>query len=139
MRRILATFTCLSALVAFVPAQAGAQGNQEQAYLTQPSPAADIPLVVIRFNQNKVLFEHQLYNAIAKAVEIKPTVVMDVVSFVPQTGNSRTDETIARQASSETATVVNSLRNMGIPQERMHVSQETASGLRYHEVHVYVE
>ena len=125
MRRLLVTVFCLIALLGLLPSPAMAQSN--------------VPLVVIRFNQDRVMFERQLYNAIAKAVEIKPTVVMDVVSFLPETGNDRLNEKLHAKASGETARVVNSLVSMGIPKERMHVSQEAGAGLQYHEVHVYVE
>lgn len=139
MRRHLALFACLSTAALACASPVFAQPSYEQTYAAESMPMANVPLVVIRFNQNKVLFERQLYNAVAKAVQIKPTVVFDIVSFVPQTGNGRTDEKIAAKASGQTSSVVNALRGMGIPQERMHVSQEASSGLQYHEVHVYVE
>lgn len=138
MRRIFSTCACFLAIAGFIPAASQAQQvYQDQSYIQ--ASASDIPLVVIRFNQDRVLYEHQLYNAIAKAVEIKPSVVFDVVSFVPKTGNRRKDEKIASHADQETSKVVGSLRKMGIPQARMHVTNESAPNLRYHEVHVYVE
>lgn len=142
MIRSLFLASCFTALtVSFTaPAPAVAQPAPEAAeFFPAETPASNVPLVIVRFNQDKVLFERQLYNAIAKAVAIKPDVVLDVVSFVPATGKENLDEKLSADAQTQTATVVNSLRRMGIPQERMRVSKEASDGLRYHEVHVYVE
>lgn len=127
-------FSFLAFLAAFSAASSAA------AYETAASGgASDVPLVIIRFNQRTVMYDRQLYNAVAKAVEIKPEVVFDVVSFVPETGNERTDDRLANDALAKTSDVVNSLRGMGIPQEHMRVSRESAPGLRSHEIHVYVQ
>ncbi len=140
MRRMLALFVSCAAVLPLMPSLGAAQDATEQVYMESAAPAtANVPLVVIRFNQDKVLFERQLYNAIAKAVEIKPNVVLDVVSFVPVTGKESVDERLTASSAKETAGVVSSLRRMGIPSERMHVSNENAAELRFHEVHVYVE
>ncbi len=131
MRLLIAVFFCFSCVFTLTPAmsyQGGAAGN------VYAPPAADVPLVVIRFNQRKVLYERQLYNAIAKAVEIKPSVVFDVVSFLP----SQSKKAVSK-AQSQTHQVVTSMRNMGIPQERIRVNREPASGIKAHEVHIYVE
>lgn len=138
MRRILATFACLAVIAAAAPATAYEAASTAGSYATQPA-ASDVPLVIIRFNQRKVMYERQLYNAIAKAVEIKPDVVLDIISFVPQTGNSRADDRLQSSALTQTSGVINSLRGMGIPQERMHVSREASPNIRFHEVHVYVD
>ncbi len=138
MRRLIATLACFATLTAVTAPHAFSAMPEETAYVSE-QPVSNIPLVVIRFNQRKVMYERQLYNAIAKAVEVKPSVVLDVVSFVPTTGNERNDEKISQAALGQTSTVVNSLRSMGIPQERMRVSTEGTPGLPYHEVHIYVE
>jgi hypothetical protein len=138
MRRILTTFTCLAAFVAAAPATAYDTASVDNSYAAQ-SAMSDVPLVIIRFNQRTVMYERQLYNAIAKAVAIKPDVVLDIISFVPLTGNTQADERLKDNALAQSSKVVNSLRNMGIPQERMHVSREGSPEIRFHEIHVYVD
>lgn len=99
----------------------------------------DVPLVVIRFNQRKVYYERQLYNAISKAVEIKPSVVFDVVSFIPQTSNESRNERYMEDAQIDKSKVIKSLVGMGIPRERLRVSNQKAPNIRHHEMHIYVE
>ncbi len=101
------------------------------------SASADIPLVVIRFNQRKVYFEQQLYNAVSRAVAIKPTVLLEVVSFVPTgTSNRSVTEDMAKRNLSN---VIQTLTKMGVPRERINVVNERSAALRYHEVHIYVQ
>lgn len=138
MRRLIATLACFATLTAITTPHALSSASGDVSYVAE-QPVSNVPLVVIRFNQRKVMYERQLYNAISKAVEIKPSVVLDVVSFVPTTGNASNDEKVSQAALGQTSTVVTSLRNMGIPQERMRVSTEGAPGLPHHEVHIYVE
>ena len=99
----------------------------------------NIPLVVIRFNQKHMYYDRQLYQAASKAVGIKPSVIFDVVSFVPVTRNKEANRRYSRKASSETFGVVNSLLKMGVPKNHIRVSKDNAPDIRYHEVHIYVE
>lgn len=97
--------------------------------------STDIPLVVIRFNQRKVYYDQQLYNAVSRAVAIKPTVMLELVSFLPTSGNRSTNEQLAQRNLSG---VIQSLNKMGVPRERIRVVQENSAAIRYHEIHLYV-
>lgn len=96
------------------------------------------PLVVIRFNQERVYFDQQLYSAISKAVAIKPELLLEVVSLAPSTGNAEIDRQWQAAASSHTQSVVVSLQSMGVPASRIQVSGQLQPGLRYDETHVFV-
>ncbi len=96
------------------------------------------PLVVIRFNQPRVHFDQQLYGAIAKALEIKPDLTLDVVSMAPSVGNVDTDKKWQAVASRNTRSVIEAMKEMGVPMERISVTGQSQAGLRYDETHVFV-
>lgn len=97
------------------------------------------PLVVIRYNQPKVFYQRQLYNAVARAVAIKPDVVFEVVSFLPGAGPSSQSEAAASRAQQQTAALLNDMTNMGIPPQRIRVTREAAADARQHEIYIYVD
>ncbi len=99
---------------------------------------ADIPLVVIRFNQPRIHYEKQLYNALQRAVDIKPALLIQLVSYVPQGNDRSSNQRAEKQANAEVAQVMRSLNTMGVPQSRVGVQREQTSAIRYHEIHLYV-
>jgi hypothetical protein len=99
---------------------------------------ASKPLVVLRFNQPRVAYEQPLYDAVARAVAIKPQVVFDVISYAPTTGDPRTDQAWQTTAGHNAQTVVTSLQGMGVPLSRIRLSGQQQPGLGFDEVHVYV-
>ncbi len=103
---------------------------------SQPS---DVPLMVIRYNQKRVYYDRQLYNAATKALEIKPSVQFSIVSFVPQFGDDSNKETLMNQAGAQTNKLVSELRQMGLPQDRISVSREIVGDSRHHEIYIYVD
>ncbi len=108
------------------------------AHVAHAEGYASKPLVVIRFNQLQVYYEQSLYEAVSKAVAVKPTVMLSVVSAAPSTGNQANDLAWQQNASAHTQQVVASLQNMGVPLSRMNISGQRENGLRYDEVRVYV-
>lgn len=127
----------LCALVIMSPAApVTASGLVAAAY---GSAQADVPLVVIRFNQRKVYFERQLYTAISKAVAIKPDVLLELVSFVPQGASDQQSQNLAAKSEQNLSSVIQSLQKMGVPRERINVVKEPSDAIRFQEVHIYVE
>lgn len=102
-----------------------------------PVPGA-APLVIIRFNQPRVYYDQQLYNAVSKAVAAKPEVMFDIVSYAPETGNAQADASWQATASHNTRAVVANLQQMGVPMSRISVSGQRMAGIRYDETHVFV-
>jgi hypothetical protein len=96
------------------------------------------PLVVIRFNQPRVYYERQLYDAMSQAVARKSDVMLDVVSNAPATGNPTLDARWVATASHNTQAVVASLERMGVPRARMHITGATDADLRFDETRIYV-
>lgn len=106
--------------------------------LTAQAASASEPLVIIRFNQQRVYYTQPLYQAVAKAVAVKPDVMFDVVSYSPSTNNARQDASWQETASHNTRAVVASLQQMGVPMARIHVTGQRMAGIRYDETHVFV-
>lgn len=107
---------------------------------TTATPAfAREPLVIIRFNQARVYYDNQLYQAISKAVAIKPDLMIDVVSYSPETNDTDTDEQWQQAASQHTQQVVRSLQQIGVPRSRISVSGERRAGIRTDETHIFVQ
>lgn len=108
-----------------------------------PLPAAiaanETPLVVIRFNQPRVYFERPLFTAVSRAVDVKPNVQFDLVSFVPATGNATRDEAVQQEAARNVSRVAQVIREMGIPETNIRISREWAQGIRHDEVHIFVQ
>lgn len=96
------------------------------------------PLVIIRFNQPRVYYEQQLYQAMSKAVAIKPELMIDVVSFAPQASDSDANDAWQQAASKHTQQVVAALESMGVPRARIQVSGERLAGIRADETHIFV-
>ncbi|MFO1242551.1 MAG: hypothetical protein U1E36_05040 [Rickettsiales bacterium] len=135
MYRLLLILPLFALVALAVPAPVSAQGAGGGQY----SSASDIPLVVIRFNQRKVFFERPLYNAVSKAVSIKPNVMLDVVSFIPQASSEDGQERVNASAASQQASVVNALLSMGVPRGQIRTSRDVAPDTQFHEVYVYVQ
>jgi hypothetical protein len=96
------------------------------------------PLVVIRFNQPRVYFDQQLYGALTKALEIKPDLMIEVVSLAPSDGNPQKDQKWQATAGRNTRAVIDAIKAMGMPMDRIHVTGQSQPGLRYDETQVFV-
>ncbi len=107
------------------------------AYSASAQPAD--PLVIIRFNQARVYYDQQLYNAIAKAVAIKPDLMVDVVSYSPAVADSSVAQQWQETASAHTRGVVQNLVQMGVPTARIRVTGQRMAGINFDETHVFVQ
>lgn len=136
--RSLFILPCLFAATMMVTPQPATSSSALSMVQVSNASASEIPLVVIRFNQQRVRYSKQLYTAISRAVSIKPSVSFELVSYIPAT-NSK-DQNIKHQnkASSEVAGIMKTLTSMGIPKNRIKVSKQPDDGIKFHESHLYV-
>jgi hypothetical protein len=114
---VLAVFPLLTAVVP-APAQA------------QMADHTTTPLMVIRFNQPRIYFQRPLYNAVSRALQAKPSVMFNLINYMPKTDDAK--------AQQDLQAVLNTLNEMGVPRSRIAVSNEADPSLRFSEVHVYV-
>ena len=96
------------------------------------------PLMIIRFNQRKVYFEQQMYNAVARAVSAKPSVVFDIISYIPQSRDHEKNMRVMTKASKHLKSITDSLVKMGVPATRFSVSTKLTPGISYDEIHIFV-
>ncbi|MFZ4125242.1 MAG: hypothetical protein ACOYJ2_04125 [Rickettsiales bacterium] len=96
------------------------------------------PLVVIRFNQPRIYFEQQLYTAVSRAVGVKPTVMFDLVSYVPTTGQEKIDAQWQATARHNTQAILKSMTEMGVPSSRITTRAQPVRGGEYDEIHLFV-
>ena len=125
----------VSLMLALTPLIGGVEASIAQA---QMAPVGNAPLVVIRFNQRQVYYERQLFTALEQAVAVKPSVLFEVVSYVPTGQDERAQADLFARAQAETNRVLGSFAEMGVPAERIQVSTERDGSLKHHEVHIFV-
>ncbi len=96
------------------------------------------PLMIIRFNQPRVFYKKSLFTALSKAIEVEPSVMFNLVSYVPRTGDAASDERALAKANAHLREVVGQMRKMGVPQTQISINNELQAGLRYDEIHIFV-
>jgi hypothetical protein len=87
------------------------------------------PLIIVRFNQRNIYFEKALYNAVSKALSIKPDAMFDV-ALAPGLGSGVSQNNLDK--------VVNAMRKIGVPQPQIRTAQGANTGNRYDEVQIFV-
>lgn len=93
---------------------------------------ASTPLMVIRFNQPRVYYEQPLYNALNRAAQAKASVRFAVINYYPPNPQGQ------RVAESHFQRVLTTIRQIGVPNQRVDLRSEPAPDLNYSEVHIYV-
>lgn len=100
--------------------------------------ASGRPFVVIPFHDPAVEYEQQLYEAVNAALARSPNVAFDLVAVAP--GNGTPEELAANSevARANADRVMRSLLNMGLPADRISMTQMTDPDIQGSEVHLYV-
>jgi hypothetical protein len=75
---------------------------------------------------------------VSQAVNAKPDVMFDLISYVPSSGDADRNEALRSQASQHLRQVADDLVKMGVPAERLNLSTEVEPSIRFDEVHVFV-
>ena len=96
------------------------------------------PLVVIRFDRDKVAFQQALYNAVSRVLENRPDAVFDLVAVAPGNGGPARVALNSTKARRHAESVLRSLIEMGLPPSRVAVSAKTSGGAKSNEVHLYL-
>lgn len=106
----------------------------------QPVAASHLhkPLMIIRFNQQRVFYQKPLYNTLSRAVKAAPSVRFSLVSYVPRTGDSQMNQRWLQSANAHTQEVVAQMRQMGVPAAQIAINNELDPSLKYDELHIFV-
>jgi TolA-binding protein len=96
------------------------------------------PLVVIRFDRDKVPYQQALYNAVGKVLERRPNAAFDLVAVAPTSGGPARVALNSTKARRQAEEVLRSLVEMGLPPARVAVSGKTIASALTNEVHLYL-
>jgi hypothetical protein len=96
------------------------------------------PLIVIRFDRNKVAYQQALYNTVSKVLEQRPNATFDLVGVAPTSGGKARVSLNSNKARRHSENVLRSLIEMGLPPSRVAISARTALEARSNEVHLYL-
>jgi len=96
------------------------------------------PLVVIRFDRNKVPYQQALYQAISRVLERRPVAVFDLVAVAPSSGGAARVALNSNKSRRHAEEVLRVLIEMGLPPTRIAVSAKTMTSAKSNEVHVYL-
>ena len=96
------------------------------------------PLVVIRFDRNKVPYQQALYHAISRVLERRPAAVFDLVAVAPSSGGAARVALNSNKSRRHAEEVLRALIEMGLPPARVAVSAKTMTSAKSNEVHVYL-
>ncbi|MCK5545872.1 MAG: hypothetical protein KAI27_00745, partial [Rhodospirillaceae bacterium] len=94
------------------------------------------PLVVIRFDRDKVPYQQALYNAVGQVLERRPDAAFDLVAVAPTSGGTARVALNSTKARRHAEEVLRSLVEMGLPPARVAVSAKTAAASKSNEVHL---
>lgn len=97
------------------------------------------PLVVIEFDQPQVNFERPLFEAVNEALNRRPEARFELVAVAPDTetvGEGRLASTRARDRAEE---VYRALTRMGMPADRLSLTETRSAQAQANEVHIYVQ
>ncbi len=119
----------------------GSGGYSPAAYLTsQPLPpaATDTPLVTIRFDRPFVNYEGPLYAAVKSALNRRPNASFGIVAVSPVGSTPGQQALDAATARRDADRVVQTLRSMGLPADRIRRSASTSETAQSNEVRIFV-
>jgi hypothetical protein len=122
-------------------ATAPQQSTEQSAHAAAPAGAglaSGRPFVIIRFPDPGVEYEQQLYEAVSAALARSPDVAFDLVAVAPAAATSEEAARNAEAARGSAEKVMQSLQNMGLPADRVSLSQVTDPNIQVNEVHLYV-
>ncbi len=105
---------------------------------TAPVAGLERPLVVIRFNRPRVSYEDALYTAVKGALDRRPNAVFDVVAVSPATGSPGKAALGEVSARRHAEAVVRSLSQMGLPSDRIRISEASSPDVTSGEVRLFV-
>lgn len=124
---------------AFANAAAPANfGAAQAAAIGAPTGAGEQALVVIRFDRPNVAFQQPLYNAVAAALERKPTSTFDLVAVASASGNAANMALNVTRAKQNAEDVLRSLTDMGLPADRVRLSSTSTPDVTTNEVRIFV-
>jgi len=98
-----------------------------------------VALVTIRFNQQQVVYQNQLYSAVVEAVKVKPSVTFNVVGYAPVNNDSTKAAKLLENTQYYTNKVAADLAKIGVNPQQIRSSVEPSPEVATEEVRIFVE
>ncbi len=102
-----------------------------------PEPG-DRPLVIIKFDRPNVPYQQALYNAVSRALDRKPDATFDLVAVSPQKGSPARIALNRSAAKRNAEGVLRALADMGLPGNRIRLTETTSPDAENTEVRIFV-
>jgi hypothetical protein len=116
-----------------------ATGVSASSYASAPDTTyGGTPLVVIRFNHDKVDYQQILYDALNQALQTRPGAAFSVVAVSPTRGSVAAVHSAQTAAKRHAQDVMRSIASMGVPASRLAVASSTDPNATSSEVRVFV-
>ncbi len=96
------------------------------------------PLVIIRFDRPDPVFDRPLYDAVSLALQRKPDAVFDLVAMAPPPATVQRLRDNQAAAGRNMQSVLRSLTEMGLPEDRVTLSATTSAATGGDEIRLYV-
>lgn len=109
-------------------------GSSNQAEAMQLRQA----LMTIRFNQQQVTYKRQLYSVLVEAVKKKPSVVFDVIGYVPSVRDPQRNQKLYENTQIYANEVARNIIEMGVSPQQVTVSTQAGGNIDNEEVRIFV-
>jgi hypothetical protein len=96
-------------------------------------------LVVIRFNQQQVMYQDQLYNAVVQAVRTKPSVIFNVIGVAPVARDRDVSERYMQNTRYYAQKIADDLVKMGVNPQQVSFNVEASTHVQTEEVQIFVQ
>lgn len=98
-----------------------------------------VPLVTIRFNQQQILYQDQLYKAVVEAVKVKPSVIFRVSGVAPSASDPEQNSTYYNNTLFYAQKIAQDLQAMGVNPAQISLTPVSSGNVETEEVYIYVE
>lgn len=92
---------------------------------------ADTPLMVVRFYHGDVNYRQPLFQAMAQAMKVSPDLRFNVIAVSPENSDGALADKYSRQ-------VANDMVSIGMPSDKISITQSREGGLPGPEVRIFV-
>lgn len=96
----------------------------------------EVPLMIIRFNEQEVAFQDPLYETMTKVFKAKPSAVFDIVSVSQKSSNKDKQKHYNQVAQDNANKVIQTFNDMGMPMSRLTIAN-TSENVQSSEIRIF--
>ena len=103
--------------------------------------SSEKPIMIVRFNKDRVDFTSALSSVVEMAVQKKTNVFFDIVSLSPIIRKSKAFNRLKEfnnESKRKIGKIESQLISLGISQDKIRTSYQKSPNLKYQEVHIFV-